>query len=255
METESASNEEENNEQDKRDHIKERLKEMGVSQDSVRPHKTWFSRNINYLILSVVAVLVGAFAIEYQSSKKMQADSSYIAKQSTVNNQAGNQSGYPYYYNQPGNNAMAMEMQSPSWPPPQYAEHNTSRDDSQSENRQDTQANVENNTYQNQNSGWYAQHRFYGQPPNYGQTYQQPPVQNQRNTEPQKNIQNQEQRGWSDNHQQTYRGQNDGQYNGNYYGQYTGNNNWPAYNPYYVPMPNPYSMSYPTAGYYNGWYR
>jgi len=246
METESASSEEENNEQDKRDHIKERLKEMGVSQDSVRPHKTWFSRNINYLILSVVAVLVGAFAIEYQSSKKMEEDNSPVAEQSPAGN--------PYYYKQPANGTMGMEMQPPSWAQPQYGANNAGRAGDQQEARQDAQNSAENNAFQNGNSGWYAQQRFYGQPRYYGQTYQQqPPVQNQENAQAQINTQTQEQGGWSDNRQPTYRGQYNDNYN--YNGRNTGNNNWPAYNPYYAPMPNPYSVPYPSAGYYNGWYR
>ena len=263
METESASSEEENNEQKKRDHIKDRLKEMGVSQDSVRPHKSWFSRNINYFILSIIAVLVGAFAIEYQSSNKMETDNSQVATQSPANDQRGNQAGNPYY-NPPANGSMGMQPH--SWAQPQYDAYNLNREnvnrvgdqsEGQQDAQQDTLSSAENNTSQNGNSGWYAQQRFYGQPPYYGQRYQQPSVQNQKNTQAQTNAQTQkqEQRAWSDNRQPTYRGEYNGQNTGQYAGQYRGNNNWPAYNPYYVPMPDPYSMPYPTAGYYNGWYR
>ena len=244
METESASNEEENNEQNKRDHIKERLKDLGVSQDSVRPQKSWISRNINNLILAVVVVLVGAFIIEYQSSQTMKADNSQLAEQNTASDQAVTQVANPYYSNQPTNGSMGMQMQPPIWTYPQYAENreNSSVGGQPKEDAEidrTVQNGAENNPYGSADSGWYAQQRF------YGQSYQQPQVQNQDNT------QRQEQRSWAENRQPTYHGQYDNNYNRQYYNYNYG----PTYNPYYPPMPNTYSMPYPNAGYYNGWYR
>jgi len=236
METESASNEE-NNEQSKRDHIKERLKEMGVSQDSVRPEKSWIARNINYLIIAVVAILVGAFVIEYQSSSKIENDDAQAAEQNQSVEQAAYQAGNPYYYNQPANGGMGMEMQPPAWAQPQYGNQYADSAEAGSGEQQTDQNEAVNNDFQNGNSGWYAQQRFYGQQPYYGQSYQKAPAHNQQNNQAQTELQNQQQSRWPEHYQQSY----PGQYNG--------------YNQYYVPMPNPYAMPYPNTGYYNGWYR
>lgn len=241
METESASNEEENNEQSKRDHIKERLTEMGVSQDSVRPKKSWFSRNINFLIISIIAILVGVFAIEYQSSSKMDAEMSSVAGQSPAMNRAANQ---------PATGMMGVDMQMPSWPQPQYREQYPAAVADRTDKQQKS---ADNKANQNRNSGWYGQQGYYAQPQYqqyYGQMYQQPPAQSQPRIQQQMNTQNPAQRPGAGNRQPDYRGQ----YNGYNNGQYS-NNNGPAYNPYYAPMPNPYSMPYPSAGSYNGWYR
>ncbi len=68
MESESNSNTEENNAQDKQEHIKQRLKELGVSDDSKRPEKSWFSKYRNYLMVSIIAILVAAYWVEYQDN-------------------------------------------------------------------------------------------------------------------------------------------------------------------------------------------
>lgn len=66
MESESNSNTEKNNVQDKQQHIKQRLKDLGVSDDSKRPEKSWFGKYGNYLMISIIAVLVAAYWVEHQ---------------------------------------------------------------------------------------------------------------------------------------------------------------------------------------------
>ncbi len=68
MESESNSNTEENNAQNKQEHIKQRLKDLGVSDDSKRPEKNWFSKYGNYLMISIIATLVAAYWVEYQDN-------------------------------------------------------------------------------------------------------------------------------------------------------------------------------------------
>jgi len=69
MESEEQANNNESDVQDKQEHIKERLKEMGVASDSVRPEKSWLSKYGNYLMVTVIAVLVAAYW--YESNKDL----------------------------------------------------------------------------------------------------------------------------------------------------------------------------------------
>lgn len=64
----------------KQQHIKDRLKEMGVASDSPRPQKSWISRNINFLIIAAVTVLVAAYVYEYQNSSVETADETIANK-------------------------------------------------------------------------------------------------------------------------------------------------------------------------------
>lgn len=67
MESDSHSSIEENDVQDKQEHIKQRLKDLGVSEESERPAKSWFSRYRNYLIATVIVVLAAVYWFEYRS--------------------------------------------------------------------------------------------------------------------------------------------------------------------------------------------
>lgn len=72
MSSENQANEEENDVIKKQEHIKDRLKEMGVSSDSVRPEKSWLSKYINYIIVLVIATLVTGYW--YENKKQNSAD-------------------------------------------------------------------------------------------------------------------------------------------------------------------------------------
>lgn len=66
MGSETQSNEEENSVKSKQEHIKERLKEMGVSQDSVRPEQSWLAKYSKYFFLIVISALVVAYLFVYK---------------------------------------------------------------------------------------------------------------------------------------------------------------------------------------------
>ena len=95
MDSESQTNDEENNVQNKQEHIKERLKEMGVSQDSVRPEKSWLSKYVNYVIGATVCVLVVAYW--YETNR----DDVLSAEETADNRMQDNylQNTNPYYSN------------------------------------------------------------------------------------------------------------------------------------------------------------
>lgn len=66
MNSESNENEKGNDVESKQQHIKDRLKEMGVSPDSVRPEKSGLTKYVSYFIVLIVAVLVGGYWYENQ---------------------------------------------------------------------------------------------------------------------------------------------------------------------------------------------
>ncbi len=83
MEPESHSNSKESDVQDKQEHIKQRLKDLGVSEDSERPKKNWFKQYGNYFLIIIVALLVVAYWAEYKnqddhSVKKMAKESTSV---------------------------------------------------------------------------------------------------------------------------------------------------------------------------------
>ncbi len=51
----------------KQEHIKQRLKDLGVSDDSTRPEKSWFSRYGNYLMLAIIVSLGVVYWLEYSN--------------------------------------------------------------------------------------------------------------------------------------------------------------------------------------------
>ena len=68
IENENTNNAGSDDAEKKQQHIKDRLKEMGVADDSVRPQKSRLARFANFIIVAVVAVLVVAYVYEYQHS-------------------------------------------------------------------------------------------------------------------------------------------------------------------------------------------
>ena len=161
MDPESQSNVEENDEQSKQDAIKERLKEMGVAQDSVRPEKSWFAKFGKFVLLLVIGVLIGAYWYEAQRMGDTGEES--MAQTETPAN-AAYPSAYGYdnrWTNQP---PPAPWMQAPA-----TQQENVVREDS---------ANTQADNYNQQNSYWSNQRAYpgYSQPyrPNYGGYYSAP---------------------------------------------------------------------------------
>ena len=82
IENENTNNAGSDNAEKKQQHIKDRLKQMGVADDSVRPQKSRLARFANLIIFVVVAVLVVAYAYEYQASTTDSDDT--VADQASV---------------------------------------------------------------------------------------------------------------------------------------------------------------------------
>lgn len=143
MSSESQTNEEENNAQSKQDHIKERLKEMGVSDDSVRPEKSLLSKFSSYVIALIVIVLMAGFWLESNrqddsSEQVAVSDESYNTEQQynqmpyaghqqdSWGNMADNQQSNTGWaeQNQPQNNEAMQQGYNPYYQPqyPAYAQ-------------------------------------------------------------------------------------------------------------------------------------
>lgn len=115
MSSESQTNEEENDTKNKQDHIKDRLKEMGVSPDSVRPEKSWLSKYASYFIALIVAVLAAGYWYENQNQKQKQ---DVVGEAVAVNEESAASSEYalnPYYENQQYNRMPAAGYESYTW--------------------------------------------------------------------------------------------------------------------------------------------
>ena len=98
-----TENEESNTAEDKQEHIKQRLKDLGVSDDSTRPKKSWFSSYGTYLMVAIIASLVFVFWLEYSSEEKVVTKR--IMDKRTVHNQNSNSGPYA-----PTNNMMASSQ-------------------------------------------------------------------------------------------------------------------------------------------------
>lgn len=72
-----------NNEQSKKRRIQQRLKELGVSDDSTRPEKKWFSRYGNYLMVAIIVSLGVVYWLEYSSQRDL-TESEVTTDKSTV---------------------------------------------------------------------------------------------------------------------------------------------------------------------------
>jgi len=66
--SEASGNTDTTTEQSKQEHIKERLKDLGVSEESARPEKSWYARYGNYLIGTIIIVLGLIYWLEYRTS-------------------------------------------------------------------------------------------------------------------------------------------------------------------------------------------
>jgi len=188
-ENENTNNAGSDDAEKKQQRIKDRLKEMGVADDSVRPQKSTLARFANIIIFAVVAVLVVAYVYEYQASTVDNGDA--VAEQTST----------------PAENT-AMQNTAPpvASSNQQYWQQPQQQYDQWSQYQPDQQANYQQDQPKNQNDR-YAQQRYWPQayqyqPPAaywspYGAyySYQQPayggyyPQQNR----PQTNMNNQQQ--------------------------------------------------------------
>lgn len=96
----------------KEEHIKQRLKEMGVSEDSERPKKSFFAKFGKFMLPAVVVVLVIAYWVEYSKQENLESDTPVAAE----NVDASTQQSGSYFYTQP--------IQRPE-PPEWVKEHRT----------------------------------------------------------------------------------------------------------------------------------
>lgn len=93
---------EQTNTEDKQEHIQQRLKELGVSDDSKRPEKSWVARYGNYLMISVILTLVVIYWLEYRT---IDNTNNHAAEMSApVSQQPSNSYGVPYAVQQPTTN-------------------------------------------------------------------------------------------------------------------------------------------------------
>ena len=66
-EIENKKTAEDNADETKKEHIQQRLKDLGVSDDSVRPKKSWLSRYGNHILVTIAIVLSVIYWLEYRA--------------------------------------------------------------------------------------------------------------------------------------------------------------------------------------------
>ena len=93
MADESQDNKANSEQHNKEEHIKQRLKELGVSEDSERPRASFISKYGKYFLPVVIVVLVAAYWYEYTKQPAM--DESQLAGDNDVVTQQPSQV-YPY---------------------------------------------------------------------------------------------------------------------------------------------------------------
>jgi len=158
MESEDKANNNESDVQDKQEHIKERLKEMGVASDSVRPEKSWLSKYGNYLMLTVIAVLVAAYW--YESNKDLDGAT---AEQTAYegNNNADVNPNFEYANDVPLAQQQIMQQAAQAeWQQPSPMTHQNSADPSVDVPNEQQPNNYQANRQQNMQPSY---------PPNYWQ--------------------------------------------------------------------------------------
>jgi hypothetical protein len=175
MSSESQANEEENDVKKKQEHIKDRLKEMGVSPDSVRPEKSWLSKYANYFIALIVVALAAVYW--YENQKQGVADEAVAV--SEENDASSERVLNPYYANQQYNRVPAAGYNPYAW----------RRQEPENQNNENNQAGVnqmQNNevNYPRYNTNYQPQYPAYSQPygPGYSGFYQPRPQIAPRNT-------------------------------------------------------------------------
>ena len=97
--------------QSKQDHIKERLRDLGVSEESERPKKSWLGKYGTYMVVTVV---VTVSAIYWLESRNQDNDSAQqVAAEETSVKQVQNLN--PHITNVQPNNMMTSNNQQLSW--------------------------------------------------------------------------------------------------------------------------------------------
>lgn len=98
--------------QSKQDHIKERLKDLGVSEESDRPEKSWYGRYGNYVIATVIVVLSGIYWLEYKA-QDTNSDQLAAKTNNTADSIQNSNPHVPYAHQKnmmPANNAQYAQM-------------------------------------------------------------------------------------------------------------------------------------------------
>lgn len=173
MDSESQSSADNNDEVSKLEHIKQRLKDMGVSDDSERPGKSLLSKYGKYMMAIVAFVLVVAYGVEYsnqQSTVDMAA-----ADDSTVSEPV--QSAYNGYAVSPYNQMTPPGYQAPPWmQPPASMQNKTDEETTTNSN------NLNQNPVQHNNPYYARRYPIYPHPyrSNYQGRYPNAPVPMQR---------------------------------------------------------------------------
>lgn len=105
MTSESQDNIEKDDNESRGEHIRQRLKELGVSEQSERPKPSFLSKYGKYFFIAIIAVLVAAYWFEYskQTNSEEQQLADATAPTGTVPQQ---QQAGPYGY---------PVMQPPAW--------------------------------------------------------------------------------------------------------------------------------------------
>ena len=99
----------------KQEHIKQRLKDLGVSDDSQRPKKSWFSRFGNHIMITAVVVLSVLYWLEYRSMEQNTEVEVSEVTQDTDMNDGSNNNTTPYttYNPYPVQNPYANQIAQP----------------------------------------------------------------------------------------------------------------------------------------------
>ena len=107
--SESNKAAEEESVQTKQEHIKERLKDLGVSEESERPKKSWFSQYGSYVMVAVAIILITIYWLENKNQDNNPV--AQVAQQESPAEQ--NQNVNPHQPNQmmPANNQAVPWMQ------------------------------------------------------------------------------------------------------------------------------------------------
>jgi len=115
--SESNNATEENSVQTKQEHIKERLKELGVSEESERPTKSWFRRYGSYVIVAVVITLISIYWLENNNQVNNHVEQ--VAQQESPVDENQNQTVNPQQTNQ----MMTENNQATPWMQQNAAKH------------------------------------------------------------------------------------------------------------------------------------
>ena len=170
MESESQSSVENNGVKTKRERIKQRLKELGVSDDSVRPEKSFLSKYAKYFMAVVFVALLVAYGLEY--SKQDETVDVQVAKNNTVSNPVFNpaQQTYPGYAYSQYNRMVAPNYRPvpPPWMRPPAAQQKNTGEENAKDNFRNNELN--NNNVQQKNYPYYAR-RYPAYPRPYWNNY------------------------------------------------------------------------------------